>query len=59
MAVTLSELGRLEEAHKSVEDILRISPNFSIANYLEGLAYSDQDEMKRIEEGLRRVGLPE
>jgi len=53
------ELGRLKEAEEAVREILRLSPNFSIMAYTEGLSFSNPEVITRMEEGLRKVGLPE
>ncbi len=59
LASTLGELGQQEEAKKPVSEILRLSPDFSIKTYMEGLSYRDPAELARFEDGLRKAGLPE
>jgi adenylate cyclase len=59
LASTLGELGRLEDAKTPLAEILRISPEFSIKTYMEGLSYKDQAEAVRFEDGLHKAGLPE
>ena len=59
LASTLGELGREEDAKKSVSEILRIDPDFSIKKYMAGLSYRDPAVTARFEDGLRKVGLPE
>jgi tetratricopeptide (TPR) repeat protein len=59
LASTLGELGRQEEAKRSVSEILRIDPEFSIKKYSEGLSYKNPADLARFEDGLRRSGLPE
>ena len=59
LASTLGELDRREDARKSVSEILRLSPGFSIKTYIGGLSYRDQAHLKRFEDGLREAGLPE
>ncbi len=56
---TLGELGREEEARKAAREIYRLEPNFSIKAYMEGLSYRNPSDLARIEEGLRKAGLPE
>jgi tetratricopeptide (TPR) repeat protein len=58
LASTLGELGRQEEAKRSVSEILRIDPEFSIKKYSEGLSYKNPADLARFEDGLRRAGLP-
>jgi TolB-like protein/class 3 adenylate cyclase len=59
LASTLGELGRLEDAETPVAEILRLSPDFSVKTYMEGLSYRDPAELARFEEGLCKAGLPE
>ena len=59
LATTLGDLGRTDDAKKPVSEILRLDPDFSIKTYMEGLSYRDPAELKRFEDGLRKVGLPE
>jgi len=49
----------LEEAKEPVREILRLAPDFSIKAYMEGLSFSDPAILTRMEEGLRKAGLPE
>ncbi len=58
LASTLGELGREEDAKMSISEILRLSPDFSIKKYMEGLSYRDPEELARFENGLRKAGLP-
>ena len=59
LASIYGELGRLEEAKEPVSDILRLAPDFSIKTYMKGLSFSDPKVLIRMEEGLRKAGLPE
>jgi adenylate cyclase len=59
LASIFGELGRMDEARDSVREILRLSPDFSIAVYMEGLSFSDPEILRRMEAGLRKAGLPE
>ena len=49
----------MEEAKEPVREILRLAPDFSIKAYMEGLSFSDPEILNRMEEGLRKTGLPE
>jgi hypothetical protein len=40
-------------------EVIRINPDFSIRNYVDGLSYSDLAEAVRFEQELRNAGLPE
>ena len=59
LASTYGELDRLEEAKKPVSEILKQNPDFSISRYMAGLSYKNSSDMKRFEDGLRKVGLPD
>ncbi len=59
LASIFGELGRLEEAEVAVLEILRLSPDFSIKAYMNGLSFSDPKVLTRMEDGLRKAGLPE
>jgi tetratricopeptide (TPR) repeat protein len=55
----LGELGRIDEARQAACEILRLAPDFSIGNYMEGLSYRNTKDSQRVEEGLRQAGLPD
>jgi adenylate cyclase len=59
LASTLAELSRESDAQKSVSEIFRLDPDFSIKKYMKGLSYRDPAELARFEDGLRKAGLPE
>jgi adenylate cyclase len=59
LASILGELGRKEDAKKSVSEILRIDPGFSIEKYMSGLIYSDPAVTTRFKDGLQKSGLPD
>ena len=59
LASIFGELGKLEEAKEPVREILRLAPDFSIKAYMKGLSFSDPEVLTRMEEGLRKAGLPE
>jgi len=59
LASLLGELDRPAEAQAARADILRLSPDFSIATYLKGLHYKDPAEQARFAAGLRKAGLPD
>ena len=55
-AACLAQLGRLEEAHKQVAEVLRLDPKFSIARELP--SYKNPADIEHLVEGLRKAGLP-
>jgi tetratricopeptide (TPR) repeat protein len=44
---------------REVSEILRLAPDFSIKAYMKGLSFSDPEVLTRMEDGLRKAGLPE
>ncbi len=59
LASIFGELGRLEDAEEPVREILRLAPKFSIKAYMAGLSFRDPQVLTRMEDGLRKAGLPE
>lgn len=59
LAIAQSELGRLEEARKTVEELLRLQPNLSVKRYLESSPSGAYETGRVWSEALRRVGVPE
>jgi tetratricopeptide (TPR) repeat protein len=57
LAVLLSELERTEEARREVAEILRINPQFSLANLRERMPHKDPAALERIVVGLQKAGL--
>ena len=55
----LGELGRLDEAIQAATEVTRLAPDFSISEYVAGLSYRNPEDLTRVEDGLRRAGLPE
>lgn len=55
----LGELGRIDEAKEAAREVLKLAPDFSISKYMEGLSYRNPDDLLKVEEGLRRAGLPD
>jgi tetratricopeptide (TPR) repeat protein len=64
LAIALAQLGRLDEAHSSVEAGLAINPSFTVSRARTNwTALSDDTtylaQLEPIFEGLRKAGLPE
>jgi len=51
--------GRLEEAHKAVERLHYLRPTLRISNLEELTPFRKPKDLARLEEGLRKAGLPE
>jgi adenylate cyclase len=54
-----SALNRIEEAHNTVDEILRINPNFSLEYYSKTQPHKNQETLDKYIEALRKAGLPE
>ena len=59
LAASYSALNRIEEAHNTVDEILRINPNFSLEYYSKTLPYKNQETLDKYVQALRKAGLPE
>ena len=57
LAALYSGLGREEEARAEAAEILRVSPNYSLAVVRQRMPYQDPAELERILDGLRQAGL--
>ena len=57
LAVVYSELGREEEAHAEVAEILRIGLNFSLEHVRQGAPFKDPAVTERYLAALRKAGL--
>ncbi|MFC1875911.1 alpha/beta fold hydrolase [Thermodesulfobacteriota bacterium] len=59
LAASYYLLGQTEEAHKAVEEVLRIDPNFSLEYQAKAMPYKHQETGEKFVEALRKAGLPE
>ena len=59
LAASYSLLNQTEEAHKAVEEVLRIDPNFSLEYQAKTMPYKRQETGDKFVEALRKAGLPE
>jgi pentatricopeptide repeat protein len=59
LAASYARLGRLEEARDAFQEMLRLQPNFSWADWKVVYANADPDYAQRYLDGLRKAGLPE
>jgi adenylate cyclase len=52
--------GRLEQAHKDIQRLLQLDPTLRVSNFRETLGpYRRAEDIARLEDGMRRAGLPE
>ena len=58
LAASYMSLNRTEDAHKAVDEILRINPNFSLKYYAAVLPYKRQESTDKFVVALRKAGLP-
>ena len=59
LASTLGEVGRQTDAKRTVSEILRLDPKFSIKQYIANMSYRDTHVLEHFSDGLRKVGLPD
>ena len=59
LAASYSALNCIEEAHNTVDEILRVNPNFSLEYYSKTLPYKNQETLDKFIEALRKAGVPE
>ena len=57
LAVLYTELGRPEDAHHEVQEVLRINPQFSLTLFEQRLCYKDPADTARWVQGMRKAGL--
>ena len=57
LAIAQVELGRLDEARASLNELLRVQPGLTLRSYLAG-ATADARNRARFADALRRAGLP-
>jgi adenylate cyclase len=59
LAVAYVDLGREQEAHDAVGNVLRIDSKYSLRIFAESLPFQDTEVLDRHVEGLCKAGLPE
>jgi len=59
LAASLAHLGRIERANAAREELLRLSPEFSLPGLRLFLSAADPVFLERYIDGLRQAGLPE
>ena len=59
LAASYSSLNRIDEANKTVDEILRLNPNFSLEYFSAMIPYKNKDTTETFVESLRKAGLPE
>ncbi|GAG89135.1 unnamed protein product, partial [marine sediment metagenome] len=59
LAASYYLLGQTEEAHKAVEEVLRIDPNFSLEYQAKAMPYKHQETGDKFINALHLAGLPD
>jgi class 3 adenylate cyclase/TolB-like protein len=59
LAIAQSQLGRLDDARRTVGELLKLQPNLTVSNYLESNPSGSFETGKVWAEALRRAGVPE
>ena len=57
LAASYSELGREEEARAEIAEVLKVNPQFSLAEMQQRWPYKDPADLERYVAALRKVGL--
>jgi len=58
LASCYGHLGRLDEARSAWADLLKVNPDFSLAQRARVLPYKQASDFQRIADGLAKAGLP-
>jgi adenylate cyclase len=58
LASCYGHLGRVEEARLTWAEMLKVNPEFSLAQRARVLPYKDPRDFQRIVDGLAKAGLP-
>ena len=58
LASCYGHLGRVEDARAAWAELLKVNPNFSLAQRARVLPYKDPGDFQRIVDGLAKAGLP-
>ena len=59
LAVCYAALGKEEEARAAAAEIVRINPRFTLKAYSSYVPYSDDGDLQRRDDLLRKAGVPE
>jgi len=59
LAMVYAEAGRVSDARKAVDAILRTDPGFSATAYMKGLPFRDPDLEARRHSALKKAGVPD
>jgi adenylate cyclase len=59
IAACYSQLGSGEKAELHAGEVLRLKPDFSIADHVQGLPFKESRDREHHRDGLRKAGLPE
>ena len=59
IAACYAQLGSEEEVRLHAAEVLRLKPDFSIADHVQGLPFKESLDRERYGEGLFKAGLPE
>ena len=59
LAACYSSVGRDAEARAAAKEVLRINPKFNLESYAKRLTYSNEADIEREVDALRKAGLPE
>lgn len=55
----MARLGRAEEARPLVHEVLKRTPDFSIAKWLKHIQFAKQEDGGRLAAGMKMAGFPD
>jgi adenylate cyclase len=59
LAASYAQLGRLTESRATVNRVLALDPNATVAKFAAQQPYKDPDDLEHYKDGVRKAGLPE
>ncbi len=59
IAACHAQLGSDEKASLHAAEVVRLKPDFSIADHVQGLPFKETQAREHYRDGLRKAGLPE
>ncbi|MCG8542652.1 MAG: adenylate/guanylate cyclase domain-containing protein [Alphaproteobacteria bacterium] len=59
LAAAYAQMGRMEDAQRQAEEVLKIDPNFSVRSHVNFWPYKYRPDADHWLDGLRKAGLPE
>ncbi len=58
LAASYALSGNLEDARQVTDELMAVEPNFRVSTFVAWYPFQRSEDLKRLEEGLRKAGLP-